>query len=240
MNWREYWDGTTSVYVSHRHKALHYAGVADDIIKLIPGRTANVLDFGCGEALSAGRVAAACGRLHLCDGAPSVVAALRGRYAADPNIGVLTPETLERIPAGSLDLVVANSVLQYLGQGELERLLVAWKTLLKPTGRLILADVVPKHVSPLTDAIALLRFAARGGFLGSALAGLVRTFFSDYRRTRAELGLSRYSEPEMIGMLDRSGYAAARRLYPNFGHNQQRMAFSATVRCVERPSPEWR
>ena len=36
-----------------------------------------MLDHGCGEALDAGRVAAACGKLYLCEAAPSVREKLR-------------------------------------------------------------------------------------------------------------------------------------------------------------------
>ena len=64
------------------------------------------------------------------------------------------------------------------------------------------------------------------GFLIAALFGLVRTLFSRYRKLRTELGLSHYSEREMLGLLQAAGFSA-RRLERNFGHNQQRMAFAA-------------
>lgn len=250
MSWLDYWNGETSIYVSPRHKAAHYDAIARDLVRLIdvaqtaPGTGAaagvpsatgaadgsglRVLDFGCGEALSAGEVARACGRLYLCDGAPSVRDGIARRSAGISSITVLSPEDMAALPARSLDLVVANSVLQYLDRPTLDSLLATWKHLLSPGGRLVLADVVPPDVSPLTDATALLRLAAANGFLGSALVGLVRTFFSDYRKKRAELGLSQYREDEMLAILRTAGYDA-RRLHPNMGHNQARMAFEARV-----------
>jgi len=78
----------------------------------------------------------------------------------------------------------------------------------------------------VTDARALLSFAWQGGFLKSALIGLVRTALSDYRKIREELGLSRYSEAEMIEILREAGFAAERRRQ-NMGHNQARMTFVA-------------
>jgi hypothetical protein len=79
MNWREFFDGDHSIYVSERHKLLHARIIAKDTVALIPSKTAHVLDFGCGEALHADPVAAACGKLWLCDTAPQLRAQIAER-----------------------------------------------------------------------------------------------------------------------------------------------------------------
>jgi SAM-dependent methyltransferase len=214
------------IYVSERHKMLHYARIAGDIAKLIPSPHAAVLDYGCGEALSADRVAARCGKLYLCDAAPIVRERLRTRFAGEPRIAVLSPEHAENLADACLDLIVANSVIQYLSLDELRAFLGLAREKLKPGGSLILADVIPPEVSPLTDASALLAFAWRGGFLGAAVAGLARTVVSEYRRLRDEIGLAQYDEAEMIDILAEAGFSAER-LPQNIGHNQARLAFRA-------------
>ena len=88
------------------------------------------------------------------------------------------------------------------------------------------ADVIPPDVGPLTDVAALLKLGAQNGFFIASFAGLARTFFSDYRKTRAALGLAHYSEDEMLALLSAAGYDARRR-ESNLGHNQARMAFIA-------------
>ena len=226
MNWRDFWNQDTPIYVSERHKTLHYRLIARDIAALVPAPDAVVLDYGCGEALSAERVAARCGRLYLCDAAPLVRERLRERFGHDERVTVLSPEDVTGLPDGSLDLLVANSLVQYLSLNELRDLLRLSRAKLKPDGRLILADVIPPDVNPLTDARALLSFAWQGGFLKNALIGLARTAASDYRTLREELGLAQYGEAEMIELLDDMGFAAERRR-PNMGHNQARMTFVA-------------
>jgi SAM-dependent methyltransferase len=226
MNWRDYWNQDTPIYVSERHKTVHYQLIASDIAALVPSPQAHVLDHGCGEALSAGRVAARCGRLHLCDAAPLVRERLEARFRDNPAIEVLAPEAVEDVPDGSLDLVVANSLLQYLSQDELRGLLRLWRRKLKSDGRLVLADVIPPELSPVADAKALLAFGWRGGFAMPAVLGLARTAFSDYRKLRNELGLTTYAEPEMIELLRGEGFSAERRA-KNIGHNQARMTFVA-------------
>jgi len=229
MNWRDYWNQDTPIYVSERHKVLHYARIAADIARLIPVPDALVLDYGCGEALSAHRVASRCARLYLCDAAPLVRERLRARFGHERRITVIAPEEIDTVAAGTLDLVVVNSLVQYLSLEELRRLLATWRAKLKPDGRLVVADVIPPDVSPLTDARALLSFAWRGGFVRHALVGLVRTALSDYRKVRDELGLAQYSEAEMLELLRDCGFSAERRP-ENIGHNQARMTFVARPR----------
>ena len=240
MSWRDFWNGEHAIYVSDRHKALHYRRIAQDIAAAVPGKDAAVLDVGCGEALSADLVAAACGKLILCEAAPTVREKLRARFGALANLSVVSPEEVEALPDDSFDLVVANSLIQYLSRDELVALLGTWRAKLKPGGKLVIADVIPPDLGPLTDASQLLAFAFRGGFLLAALAGLVRTAFSDYRKLRAQYGLSTYAEAEIAGLIRDAGYDDVRR-EANFGHNPHRMTFTATSPAaanVAEDSPE--
>ena len=133
-----------------------------------------------------------CGRLYLFDAAPRVQERLRQRFAGNDRIVVLSSAALEALPDQSLDLVIANSLIQYLSRGEFEALLDFWRRRLKASGKLVLADVISPESGALGDAMALLAFGFAGGFFWRACAGLVATFFSDYRKLRHDLGLTRY------------------------------------------------
>ena len=226
MNWRDFWNEDTPIYVSERHKILHYSRLARDIAQFIPSPDAAVLDYGCGEALSADRVAAKCAKLYLCDAAPNVRQRLQERFAREPRIAVVSPEQAEALPEADLDMIVANSVIQYLSLDELRSLLSLARRKLKAGGSLILADVIPPNVGALTDTGALLSFAWKGGFLGASIVGLARTALSEYRRLRDELGLSQFAEPDMIEILAEAGFSGERMAH-NIGHNQARMTFKA-------------
>lgn len=232
MDWVSYWDAGTTVYVNAVHRHVHYADVANGIAALVPSPDACVLDFGCGEALAADRVKASCARLILCDAAPSVRRALTDRFAETQGIEVIAPADLERIPDGSMDLIVANSVVQYLDRGTIEDIIKMFKRLIRARGWVVFADILPSNGRTTDDARALLGYAARKGFLGAAVYGLARTALSDYPRVRAELGLSRFSESEFIALLDRHGLKA-QRITPNLGHNQSRMAFAARPKDLD-------
>jgi SAM-dependent methyltransferase len=225
-DWRSFWDSEHSIYVNARHKHVHYSDIADRIVAVVPGPTARVLDYGSGDSLHADRVAAVAGEVMLCDSAPSVRAAMAARFAGNPRIKVLSPEEVEALPDGRLDLIVSNSVAQYLTADELARLLALFRRLLAPGGTLIFADVIPPDVGALSDVTALLRYAARHGFLLAALAGLARTIVSPYRKLRATLGIAQYTEDQFMAKLKAAGFAGER-LAQNWEHNPARMTFRA-------------
>jgi SAM-dependent methyltransferase len=228
MSWRDFFNGEHSIYVSERHKMLHARIIARGMVALVPSRDAAVLDHGCGEAIHADAVAAACGKLYLCESAPALRAQLSARFINRSHVIVIAPETLEiGIPDASLDLVTLISVAQYLSRDELNEALHLWLAKLKPGGKVVIGDVIPPDVGMVTDTKALLSFAFEGGFLIAAVAGLVKTAFSDYRKLREKLGLSMYEASEMDAIIARAGFADVSRI-DNIGHNPARMTFVAT------------
>jgi ubiquinone/menaquinone biosynthesis C-methylase UbiE len=225
-DWIDYYDSTHTIYASKRHRDLHFQLVARDIVGYISSPDAVVLDYACGEALSAARVAEACGKLYLAEPAPGVRGRLIARFAPNTKIRVRSLDDLRKMGEKSVDLVVMNSVAQYMRPNELDAALAVVRRLLKPGGRLVLGDILCPNVGMGRDVIALLRFAAHHGFLKDALIGLISTALSDYRHLRSRVGLQRYSETEMIAKLKAAGFAASR-AHQNIGHNPWRMTFVA-------------
>lgn len=228
-NWVSFWNSQHSIYVNARHLDLHYRDVAERTLDLKPEATAKVLDFGCGEATHADLVAARVGHLWLCEAASRVRDNMRARFSAATNISVIGPDELATMADGTLDLIVANSVAQYLTRDELDALLHRWRALLAPNGRLVLADVIPPGVSPISDAQALLRYAWGNGFFLAAVGGLIRTVLSPYRRIRAELGITTYTQDEIVSRINAAGFTT-QKLPFNFEHQPARLSFVATPR----------
>jgi ubiquinone/menaquinone biosynthesis C-methylase UbiE len=225
-DWIDYYDSTHTIYASRLHRDLHFELIATDIIGYINSPDATVLDYSCGEALAAARVADACGKLILAEPAPGVRGRLIARFAPDTRIRVRSLDDLRKMEEKSIDLVVMNSVAQYMSTAELDTAFAVIKRLLKPSGRLVLGDILRPEVGMPKDVIALLRFASTHGFLKDALVGLVSTALSDYRQLRARVGLQRYSEAEMVAKLAAAGFTASR-ARTNIGHNPWRMTFVA-------------
>ena len=225
-DWIDYYDSTHTIYASRRHRDLHFEVIARDIIGYINSPDTVVLDYACGEALSAAKVAGACAMLILAEPAPGVRGRLIARFAPNTKIRVRSLEDLRNMQERSIDIVVMNSVVQYMTAEELDAALAVIKRLLKPTGRLVLGDILRPEIGMPTDVYALLRFAAKHGFLKDALKGLLSTALSDYRQLRSRIGLQRYSEADIAAKLARVGLSATRAPF-NIGHNPWRMTFVA-------------
>jgi|SRR5580700_2934189 SAM-dependent methyltransferase len=228
-NWVSFWDSEHSIYVNARHRDVHYRRIANDVRRYVPQPDAVVLDYGCGEALHADRIAEAAGQLILCEAAPKVRAAVASRFAAESNVTVRTPDEVAALPDHSVDFIILHSVAQYLTPQELDATLVLFRRIISSDGLLLLGDVIPPEVSASTDAGALLGFAAANGFFWAATVGLARTVLSEYWTLRGTLGLQRYSEQQIIGKLTAAGFSA-KRAPLNVGHNPARMT------VIGRPS----
>lgn len=227
-DWIDYYDSTHTIYVSKIHRDAHFKLLAKDIAGFIRSPDAVVLDYSCGEALFAHKVAASCAQLILAEPAPGVRGRLMARFASEPKIKVLSLAALGGLADASVDLAVMISVTQYMTPAELDDALAVIRRVLKPGGRFVLGDVLRPNVGAPTDVTALLRFGAKNGFFKDAVIGIARTALSDYWQLRQRIGLQRYSEVQMIGKLAVAGFVAT--LAPvNVGHNPARMTFIAQV-----------
>lgn len=221
--WLDYWNGDVSLYVSGRHLAAHYDRLLAELKPHLPQSPFTLLDYGCGEALMAPEIAKRGGRVLLYDRASVNRQRLKGRFAHQP--GVEVPDDLAGL-AGSVDIVLMISVIQYVPKDALPALLATIKGLLKPGGRLILGDILAPDNSVASDAASLLGFGLSQGFLLDAVKGLARTLRSDYRQKRKQLGLSCYSLPDIVSQLTLAGFKA-QPLARNIGHAKHRRSVMA-------------
>jgi SAM-dependent methyltransferase len=224
-DWISFFDSDHAIYVNARHKQVHARITGDGMLAYVNAGDA-VLDYGCGEAAYAERIAEKAGSLMLCEAAPNLRERLGLRIANNKKISVLAPEQAAARPDASVDVVILHSVSQYLSPYLTDDLFLMFRRLLRPGGRLIVGDVVQPDTPAWKDALALLRFGAREGFFVAAVIGLFKTVFSDYSRLRKDAGLTRYSEQGMLDKLKAAGFSAARAKV-NIGHLQTRMTFVA-------------
>ena len=157
QSWLDFWNAPNAIYVSRRHQDVHYAKVLSGIRRFMPaGGAAVVLDWGCGDALAANDLAQSCRTLLLYDRADSTRSRLLANYAGSPKVRVIDDVELDAVAPASVDLIIVNSVVQYLDRRQFSDALRLFHRLLKSDGKLLLGDIIapdtplrrPRHHLP--------------------------------------------------------------------------------------------
>ncbi len=226
-SWLDYWNRPNGIFVNEKHKRAHYRFILANIQQFLPrGPGSCLLDWGCGEALGAELMAIESERVYLYDPASTVRAGLCRRYRSHPRITVLGD--LEQLPAGCLDLILINSVVQYLSRAVLLTVLRDLQRLLKPKGTFLIGDVITPGTALWRHAVVFLCFAYREGFFLAGLVGLARSFLPSYTSLKRRYGLSAYSDADLLGILDCAGLQGVR-LPRNIAVSHIRAAYRAWI-----------
>ena len=233
QSWLDFWNAPNAIYVSRRHQEAHYAKVLAGISRFVPaGGAAVVLDWGCGDALAADDLAQTCRTLLLYDRADGTRSRLLANYAGRPNIRVLDDAELGGVAPASVDLIVVNSVVQYLDRRQFGEALHLFHRLLKRDGTLLLGDIIAPDTPLVGHVTTFLRFAWRNGFFVAAIVGLARNFVSPYRKLRREAGYACYTDMQMLGLLRDYGFVGER-LASNIAVSQLRFSYLARKSSAE-------
>jgi SAM-dependent methyltransferase len=210
-SWVEYWNRPNGIFVNELHKRAHYQCILANVGPFLPrGAGSAVLDWGCGEAFGTEQMAAESERIYLYDPADVIRARLGNRYKDHSRITVLDDGQLKRLPPGCLDLILINSVIQYISRAELLAALRDLRRLLKPDGRFLIGDVIAPGTAIWQHVNVFLSFAYREGFFIPGAIGLVRNFLPSYNSLTRKQGFSCYSETDILGIFKSTGLQGAR------------------------------
>jgi hypothetical protein len=97
----------------------------------------------------------------------------------------------------SFDLILVNSVVQYMTTEEYVGWLTDWRRRLAPNGRVLVSDLIPPDLGSMPDVLDLLRLGRRKGLLWRALRQCAAGAFS-YSARRNAVPLARYSREDLI------------------------------------------
>ena len=130
-----------------REEALEYVRRLASVVGLAADQV--VLDFGGGLGFVAETLAPMVGAVWWWDPSPAMQAAALRRLAPVPNARLAPALAVTAAPAAPLrfDLILVNSVVQYMTARELGAWLGVWRRLLRPAGRIVLSDLVRRATS---------------------------------------------------------------------------------------------
>jgi len=151
------------------------------------------LDFGCGLGFVAELLAPCVGKLLLWDTSVNMRRRAGQRVLAYKNACLLDRLDLESQDGPYIDVILVNSVIQYMSAEELSQWLGRWSHMLLPGGSLVISDIPTSQAGALVDFSDSLFFFARHKLsIGSFffLLGEFRRFW-ETRRAHPLLRLNR-------------------------------------------------
>jgi SAM-dependent methyltransferase len=199
--WREYFDGLKDQSPLYREQAALYVKSLCAAVGL--QQQQRVLDFGCGFGFVAALLAPLVAEVCWWDASPNMRSVAERNMAVFPNARLCDLSGMPSTgPAGSnwrgapFDVILINSVAQYMAPEELWAWLRQWGAMLAPKGKIVISDLISPHHSGLSDLAHLLRFGLRYGSplraANEALGGV-----ATYWRTSRAVPLTRIGREEL-------------------------------------------
>ena len=161
---------------NQRHRGMSELWVRELVAWLVAenvaGAHSNVLDYGCSWFDVGAALAARVRRVDGFDIDPAAVAAARQRMAGCSHVTLF--DAVAQIPMRTYDVIVVNSVLQYMrDEAEVATFLrQARDWLVSARATIVVSDVIPPQYSPARDAVDSLAVALRHGLLWPMLTHL--------------------------------------------------------------------
>jgi SAM-dependent methyltransferase len=177
--WNAYWRRLACHVTSCAEAALYVERLAR---VLPPLSDARVLDFGGGFGVAAGLLAPRVRTIVLWDASAAMRHHAAARLVPTPNARVV-----DDFPEGAtFDLVLVNSVVQYLPTDDRRAWLARWRSVLAPTGAVVLSDVPRgERGERLRDLVEILAFHSLQGRLATLLRERVGDVIAYHRAARA-------------------------------------------------------
>jgi len=165
--WHAYWDRLEE-HVIFREEAADYIARLEAALGSDPG--ARVLDFGCGFGFVADLLAPRVADLFVFDESDRMRRRAQLRLAGHTNVRFLGAPGAAPWPVElRFDLVLVNSVVQYMTPDEFHHWLGQWRVMLAPGGRIVLSDLLTNDLGPFWEVVEMLALSARRGCLVSVV-----------------------------------------------------------------------
>ncbi len=199
--WREYFDGLKDQSPLYRAQAAVYVNSLRAAVGV--QRYHRVLDFGCGFGFVTAFLAPLVTEIGWWDPSENMRSVARRNAAPFANakfcdLAALPTTNLqaERWQGPPFDLILINSVVQYMPAEELWTWLPQWRAMLAPGGQVVLSDLISPGHSSFSDLVCLMRF---GHGSGSTVLATTEAFggLTHYWRTRHALPLTPTSRTDL-------------------------------------------
>ncbi|AEV97276.1 hypothetical protein A4D02_17085 [Niastella koreensis] len=207
--WGNFWkDQRQSFYAVMKMATGYFVSKFDKLYPLQP--TDELFDYGCGPGFVADSLAGKNVQLTGADINDFFISACRKKHPTARFLLITTDVAAnkkilaEALNRKQFDYILLLSIIQYFkSANDLDEVIDMLRSYLKPTGKLIIADVLDDNTSSMKDAYSLLMHCIKKGRIGAFVGFISYLLFSDYRKISKENKLLLVSEPTIRAIATR-------------------------------------
>ena len=207
--WGNFWkDQRQSFYAVMKMATGYFVSKFEKLYPLQP--TDELFDYGCGPGFVADSLAARNIQLTGADINDFFIDECRKNHPAARFILITTDAATNKKILGEVlkgkqfDYILLLSIVQYFkSANDLDEVIGLLRNYLKPSGKLIIADVLDENTSSLKDAFSLFVHCIKKGRIGAFVGFISYLLFSDYRKISKQNKLLLVSEPTIRAIATR-------------------------------------
>jgi cyclopropane fatty-acyl-phospholipid synthase-like methyltransferase len=219
--WRRYFENLPIEFAQFQTEAADYVARLATEVSFHPHM--RVLDYGCGPGFAASLVAQHVAVVALWDTAARLRASALEQVSRFGHAEVVDLSTPSSAAVARFDLILVNSVVQYMTENELGQTMRVWRRLLRPEGRVILSDVVPPDSRMLREIRDTLWFSLSRGIFFASLNAMRREFLR-YAVARRSTPLLRLTASSVAALARNAGLMCTP-LRTNLTFRRNRLSF---------------
>ena len=222
-SWDKYWNSSNINREIMQVWAAYFVGAYEKYFGL--NENDIVLDFGAGYGNVSYFIRNKVKHIYMYDKAEYMREVLRHNFSEHKNMQIISDlnEINEKV-----SIIIVNSVAQYINKEEFKEVLKEFSGLCNESTNLIIADIIPRGYSKMTDFRNQLSISMKYGFFGKLLIyAISNTFFSPSLSLSAEY-LVKYDEDEMVSLLAEQGFEA-KKTENNFTFSKKRFTIFGKI-----------
>ena len=202
-NWDKYWNSNNINRKIMEVWAACFVGAYEKQFHFKPDDA--VLDFGAGYGNVSYLIRKKVRKIYLYDKAEYIQEVLRHTLDKHENTQIIADlnEIREKV-----SVIILNSVCQYIDKQEFKNILDSFAGLSDQNTNLVIADIIPKNYSKMTDFLGQLSLGLKYGFFTNLLTYAISNTLFSPALSLSEEHLIKYDQDEMINLLAEHGFEA--------------------------------
>lgn len=219
VSWTQFYDSLNPAMKLWEHEAAEYTRNLDTM--QLDLKKMKILDFGCGCGLIAESMAVRARCVDYWDLSKTMLEAAQKRLRKHGNTRFidLSKRDLESF-SKEYDLILVNSVIQYMSFEEFEQWLLNWSRMLAMNGMLVISDIMTPETPQWTEKLDILKFWLRSGCMKYSYQMI--PFMMRYYRTIRDGQYLRLTKNQIARSAEKARYSV-RYAQKNMTHFQNRL-----------------